>query len=150
MVEAGGGAVSGPGAPPPWAAGPQPGWHLLHRVLEDVVLATATLRTDLESLLIWGMLARASLSPPLPARPVRVRDLAQLTGIPRETVRRKLLGLQAAGRAERVVHGWVAATAADEAALRRIADTSLDRLRATARELDAATRYSSDSGANTA
>ncbi len=142
--------MNAPSEPPLEAAGTRAGWHLLHRVLDDVILATATLGTDLESLLIWGVLARASLAPPLAPRPVRVRDLAQLTGIPRETVRRKLIGLEAAGRAERVVRGWVARTAGDEAALRRLAEASLQRLRATAREIDAATRYSRSSGAKTA
>ncbi len=142
--------MNAPSEPPLEAAWPQVGWHLLQRVLDDVILATATLGTDLESLLVWGVLARASLAPPRPPRPVRVRDLAQLTGIPRETVRRKLLALEAAGRAERVVRGWVARTAGDEAALRRLADASLHRLRATACEIDAATSYSRSSGANTA
>ena len=142
--------MSGQDTPPLEAAGPLVAWQLLHRILDDVILATATLGTDLESLLLWGVLARQSLAPPLPPRPVRVRDLAQITGIPRETVRRKLLALEAAGRAERVVHGWVVATHGDEAALRRLADASLDRLRATARQVEAARRYSSASGANTA
>lgn len=82
---------------------------------------------DLGSLVIWGLLASrnvAHLLPPgiLPAevlddggqprekpmqlRPLRIRDIAQATRIPRETVRRKLEKLQRAGRVVRTRAGW--------------------------------------------
>jgi hypothetical protein len=38
-------------------------------------------------------------------RPVRVRDLAQITGRPRETIRRKLEQMRAAGRLQRLPGG---------------------------------------------
>jgi DeoR/GlpR family transcriptional regulator of sugar metabolism len=39
-------------------------------------------------------------------RPLRIRDIAQATRIPRETVRRKLGKLQRAGRVLRTRAGW--------------------------------------------
>jgi hypothetical protein len=129
-----------PACPPPWSQ--------LRRLVDDVVRAARTLGTDLDGLLVWTMLACESLAPStggLPpaasgaartvrptsarGRPVRVRDLSRLTGIPRETVRRKLLALEAAGRAERVVDGWVVGAGHDAAALGTLADDALGRLR---------------------
>lgn len=150
-------------------AGPLVAWQLLRHVVDDLVGVTAVFGTDLEALLVWAVLGCESLAPasspaaPRDAasakaasgvrgapradrarpRPVRIRDLARITGIPRETVRRKLLALEAAGRAERVVHGWVA-TRCDEDELRRLADAAMHRLRDTC---EAVRRYSSASGA---
>lgn len=99
------------------------------RFVVDHVLRSARLfDDDTEALVLFGMLAQLNivhLVPPgsSPAttldhlgrvpdiqhrlRPVRVRDLAQITGRPRETVRRKLEHMQAAGRVRRVPAGWV-------------------------------------------
>lgn len=148
--------------------GPHVAWRLLRRLVDDVVGASEALGTDLDALLVWAVLACESLAPPPgppaskaparrerppagPAAPraVRVRDLVRLTGIPRETVRRKLMALEADGRAERVVHGWVATTR-DEAGLRRLADASLRRLRDTWREVEAARREAGAPGAGDA
>ena len=41
---------------------------------------------------------------------MRLRDLVQVTGRPRETVRRKLERLLAAGRVRHVADGWVYST----------------------------------------
>ena len=83
---------------------------------------------DYPMLLVWGVVAHQSLiglipmgsmpsqlldeegmlSDPQPAlRPVRVRDLCQITGIPKETVRRKLLKLSEAGWIVQQGEGWV-------------------------------------------
>ena len=83
---------------------------------------------DYPMLLIWGVVAHQSLihlvpmgsmpsqllnekgilADPQPAlRPVRVRDLCQITGIPKETVRRKLLKLSQAGWIVQQGEGWV-------------------------------------------
>jgi hypothetical protein len=83
---------------------------------------------DYPMLLVWGVVAHQSLiglipmgsmpsqllneegmlSDPQPAlRAVRVRDLCQITGIPKETVRRKLLKLSGAGWIAQQGEGWV-------------------------------------------
>ena len=83
---------------------------------------------DYPMLLVWGVVAHQSvihlvpmgsmpsqllneegiLTDPQPAlRPVRVRDLCQITGIPKETVRRKLLKLSEAGWILQQGEGWV-------------------------------------------
>jgi len=83
---------------------------------------------DYPMLLVWGVVAHQSvihlvpmgsmprqllneegiLTDPQPAlRPVRVRDLCQITGIPKETVRRKLLKLSEAGWIAQQGEGWV-------------------------------------------
>ena len=61
-------------------------------------------------------------------RPVRIRDLAQITGRPRETIRRKLEGMIEAGRVRRVADGYVLDVAGVDAAMR-------------ARTVDAARRF---------
>jgi DNA-binding IclR family transcriptional regulator len=40
-------------------------------------------------------------------RPVRLRDLAQITGRPRETIRRKLEHMRSVGLVQRLSDGWV-------------------------------------------
>jgi predicted ArsR family transcriptional regulator len=91
--------------------------------------SSRTLGVDYESLIVWGMVAHqnvAHLMPPLqpPAqattprsdvadqvrelRPVRIRDLHQITGIPRETIRRKLEALAKRGFVRRHQGaGWI-------------------------------------------
>jgi hypothetical protein len=87
---------------------------IINRFIIDHLLRCGRQLTggDFEALVIWGVLAHqnvAHLMPPgsLPTavlgedgrlaegldrlRPLRLRDVAQITGIPRETVRRKLL-----------------------------------------------------------
>jgi hypothetical protein len=84
---------------------------------------------DFESIVIWGVVAAqntAHLLPPgsrpstrltptgrLPEaeyaklRPLRLRDVTQITGVPRETARRKLRALGAAGWIVETEAGWV-------------------------------------------
>jgi DNA-binding transcriptional ArsR family regulator len=84
---------------------------------------------DFESLVIWSSLAlqnTAALLGPgaqpdslLRANGLRSSDLAQITGIPRETVRRKLARLQDGGRVMRREDGrWHVAAAAMTADMR--------------------------------
>lgn len=83
---------------------------------------------DFETLVIWGELAHRSLAHLLPdptspqqllaglsrltgdpgqARPIHLCTLADASGIPRETVRRKLERLGSRGHARKVQGGWV-------------------------------------------
>lgn len=101
----------------------------MNRYLIDYMLrAQRELEVDLDSLVIWGLLAHlnsAHLLPPgsSPAtlldergrpksignglRPLRLRDLEQIARMPRETIRRKLAALKARGYVERSGQGWV-------------------------------------------
>lgn len=82
---------------------------------------------DLESAMIWGILAHMNNLPSLPMNadpmevlneigtiskgdlvPLRLADLTMITGLPKETVRRKLERLRVAGRVERTAEGkWI-------------------------------------------
>lgn len=83
---------------------------------------------DFETLVIWGELTYRSLAhllddpadpqaltralarlsrEPGSARPVHLHHLVQASGIPRETVRRKLERLAEQGRARRIQGGWL-------------------------------------------
>jgi hypothetical protein len=130
----------------------------LNRHLVDHMLRAAReLRVDFESLVLWGVLSHqnvAHLLPPgshpaavldetgrvpsdsLALRPLRIRDLAQITGIPRETVRRKLLALQAMGRVQRLRTGWAIDPDSVGPELREFTRESARRLRAAARDID--------------
>jgi hypothetical protein len=97
-------------------------------VIDQILRASRFFDNDIEAMVIFGALSHlnvAHLVPPGASpsetlgpngrvpdaqprmRPVRLRDLVQITGRPRETIRRKLDRLQAEGRIERVVDGWV-------------------------------------------
>ena len=101
---------------------------------------------DYEAMLIWGVMAHqnvAHLLPPgsdptsvlnergrLPSpgakRPLRLRDLAQITRIPRETVRRKLEKLEQAGWIVREDDGWLSSFDRSDKLLR---ETSREHVR---------------------
>lgn len=97
-------------------------------IVDHVIRAARQFDNDTEALILFGMLShlnvahmvppgsdvRTTLDPrgrvPDPGprlRPVRIRDLVQITGRPRETIRRKLERMEAAGRVRRVAEGWV-------------------------------------------
>jgi hypothetical protein len=97
-------------------------------VVDQVLRGSRLFDNDIEAMILFGTLSHlnaAHLVPPGSApsrtlgtdgrvpdaqprlRPVRLRDLVQITGRPRETIRRKLDKLQADGRIVRVVDGWV-------------------------------------------
>lgn len=100
-------------------------------IIDQVLRASRLFDNDIEAMVIFGALAHLNvahlltpgvrpsdtlgadgrvpdLQPKL--RAVRLRDLVQITGRPRETVRRKLERLLAAGRVRRVADGWVYST----------------------------------------
>jgi hypothetical protein len=127
----------------------------MNRFVVDHMLRAGRLATenDYEALLILGVLAHqnvAHLLPPgcLPAqvldegglppglpdalRPLRLRDLTQITRLPRETVRRKLTKLAASGLVERRGAEWLADARAADARLRGLTRESLQRFLAAA------------------
>jgi hypothetical protein len=97
-------------------------------LIDHMVRATRELDVDFESLVIWGLLSHlnvAHLVPPGTAprstlddrgrfsgdgtgyRPQRLRDLEQVSRLPRETIRRKLVKLEQKGYVTRIDDGWV-------------------------------------------
>jgi hypothetical protein len=97
-------------------------------IVDHVVRSARLFDNDLEALVLFGMLAHLNivhLVPPgsspittldlrgrIPEsqsklRPVKLRDLAQITGRPRETIRRKLEHMRSAGLVQRLPGGWV-------------------------------------------
>ena len=134
---------------------------VMNRFIVDHMLRTGRRLTgdDFEALVIWGVLAHqnvAHLMPPgsLPTailtekgrladgiqglRPLRLRDIAQITGIPRETARRKLERLAADRFVQRRPDGWVVSAERVETDLREFTRESVFRLLAVADEIMAA------------
>jgi len=130
----------------------------LNRYLIDHLLRTTRLLTDgdFEALVIWGVVAHlniAHLMPPgsLPAavlnergrvpgegsgfRPLKLRDVAAITGIPRETARRKLAKLEAQGYVEKTPDGWVVGMTKAEPDLREFTRESIWRFLITAEQI---------------
>jgi hypothetical protein len=123
-------AAGRPGEAPPeyWRAFSIVAFTMNRFVVDQVLRASRMFDNDIEAMVIYGTLSHlnvAHLVPPGSSpsatlgadgrvpdaqprlRPVRLRDLVQICGRPRETIRRKLDRLQAAGRIVRVVDGWV-------------------------------------------
>lgn len=134
---------------------------IMNRHLIDHMLRAARLLDDgdLESLVLWGILAHqnvAHLMPPgsIPAavltetgnmpdlevrlKPLLLRDLAAISGVPRETARRKLERLAKQGFVERMGRAWVVSTRRLEPELREHTRESVKRLLAAADEVRAA------------
>ena len=97
-------------------------------IIDQVLRASRMFDNDIEAMVIFGALSHLNAAhivlpgsrpskmladdgrvpdPQPQLRPVRLRDLVQITGRPRETIRRKLDKLQADNRITRVVDGWV-------------------------------------------
>lgn len=111
---------------------------------------------DLDTAMLWGLTAHLNVAPSIrpgappgevmnadgqftgQRHPVRLADIAFVSGLPRETVRRKLAGLRAAGKLEKAADGgWtVTSSGVDEATFRFTVD-SVRRLLATARQIEA-------------
>lgn len=128
-------------------------------VIDQVIRASRMFDNDIEAMVIFGALSHlnvAHLMPPgsrpsdtlgpegrvpdaqAKLRPVRLRDLVQIIGRPRETIRRKLETLQAQGRIVRVVDGWVLNVASVDEAMRAHSVDATQRFMQAARVLDAA------------
>lgn len=124
-------------------------------VLDHMRRITLELRMDLDTVFIWGTLAHLNVAPRLPpgADPsrvltdtgmlpegklntVRLADLSQITGMPRETVRRKLEKLQKQGKVQRDEDGgWVIVQSSVDASLRAFTRETTLRLLAAAGEV---------------
>ena len=134
---------------------------VMNRFIVDHLLRSGRLLTgnDYEALVIFAVLAHqnvAHLMPPgsMPSailnekgrlgsdpqrlRPLLLRDIAQITGIPRETARRKLERLATDRYVRRTPHGWVVSEERIEPDLRDFTRESIDRLLAVADEIRAA------------
>lgn len=132
--------------------------YTMNRHLIDHMLRVARVLTggDYEAMIIWGVVAHqnvAHLMPPgsVPAavldergsiagaperlRPLRLRDVAGITGIPRETARRKLAWLESQQYVEKTAEGWVVSSARAEPELREFTRETTWRLLATAEQL---------------
>jgi predicted transcriptional regulator len=132
---------------------------IMNRHLVDHMLRSArSFGIDFETMTIWAVLAHqnvAHLMPPgsmptamlndrgrLPderasgLRPVRLRDLSQITGIPRETVRRKLEVLAAAGWLLKTDDGWLLNRDKGEAELREFSRETARRFLAAAADVE--------------
>lgn len=126
----------------------------LNRYIVDHLLRFARqFGPDYQMLVVWGVLAHQCVIHLIPAgsrardvlnqnglltdpdpdlRPVRQRDLSQITGIPKETVRRKLLKLEQYGWIERKGPGWVLDRANVDPELREFSRESAKRMLAVA------------------
>lgn len=141
-----------------------------NRFLIDHMLRVGRLLTqnDFEAMVIWGVLAHqgvAHLMPPgvLPSailsergrsakddsqiRPLRLRDISDITGIPRETARRKLAHLAQQHFVRKVSQGWVVSTERVDPDLRDFTRESVMRLLAVSDEIMAALRDADDRAA---
>jgi hypothetical protein len=130
----------------------------LNRFLIDHMLRSARLLTDgdLEMLVLWGVLAHQNVTHLMPPgsvsaavltengrvpddeqrlRPMLLRDLTAITGIPRETARRKLEKLALMRFVERRGRAWVVSTARFESDLRSFTRESTRRMLAAADEV---------------
>jgi hypothetical protein len=130
---------------------------LNRHLIDHMLRATKELGVDMESLVIWGIVAHLNvihLIPPgsrpeslldesgqLPEdssglKPVRLRDLECITGIPRETIRRKLLKLEKIGHLARLDAGWVYSRQHFEPKLRDFTREAVKRFLATSDEIE--------------
>lgn len=96
-------------------------------LIEHMMRAQRELGVDYETLVIWGILAHLNVAhlmgggatrlqceldaalaePSNGLRPLKLRDLEQVTRLPRETIRRKLKKLEALGHILQTPEGWV-------------------------------------------
>jgi len=71
-------------------------------------------------------------------RPVRLRHLSEMAGVPRETARRKLAALRGAGWIRATPRGWVIVPEAIDDDVREFTVESIRRFLATAAEVQRA------------
>lgn len=122
----------------------------LNRYIVDHLLRFARqFGPDYQMLVVWGVVAHQCTThhlgpgsrpstvldhdgmlsaPDLELRPVRQRDVSQITGIPKETARRKLLKLEREGWIRRQGPGWVLNPDSIDPELREFSRESAKRL----------------------
>jgi hypothetical protein len=137
-------------------------------VVDHVIRSARLFDNDTEAMVLFGMLAHLNIVHLMPPgsspittldrqgrvpdsqsklRPVRLRDLAQITGRPRETIRRKLEHMRSVGLAQRLPDGWVYDQSSVDAdmqaltvdAIRRFLQTA-DLMKSILKEAEAAVR----------
>lgn len=131
-------------------------------LVDHMVRCSRTFGIDYQSLVLWAVLSHqncAHLYPPgaLPSevlsddgtardryagvlRPVRLRHLSEMTGVPRETARRKLAALRRAGWITATPLGWVIVPESITADVRNFTLESTRRFLAAAAEVRRALR----------
>lgn len=136
---------------------------IMNRHLVDhMIRSTRKFKIDYQTLMLWGVLAHqncAHLFPPgsLPSkilndrgrisdrteatlRPLRLRHLAEIAGVPRETTRRKLNVLRDLGFITEVKEGWVVDPEKIDSDVREFTLESTRRFLAAATEVTRALR----------
>jgi hypothetical protein len=126
-------------------------------LIEHMIRAQRELGVDYETLVIWGILAHLNVAHMLPPgkislqieidnamkdpktgmKPLRLRDLEQVTGLPRETIRRKLGKLQARNYILQTVDGWMINREAVDQKMREFTRNTVLRLLSTAKSIQA-------------
>jgi DNA-binding transcriptional ArsR family regulator len=110
---------------------------------------------DIESAMLWGLVAHLGVAHAMhpgalpsdllapdgfmfgEARPVRLADLVQVSGLPKETVRRKLQKLHERGKLERNEDGrWIALRSGVDETAYEFTRESVKRLLQTARTIE--------------
>jgi hypothetical protein len=130
-------------------------------IVDQVIRAARHFDNDTEAMILFGTVAHlnaAHLMPPGSSptsvlgadgrvpdaqpqlRPVRIRDLAQITGRPRETIRRKLERLEAQGRLLRRADGYVIDVASVDPQMRALSVDGVRRFMDASRVIAAALR----------
>ena len=128
-------------------------------VIDQMLRSARRFGGDYERLVLWGVLAHLNVAPLMPPgslpssvldahglvpdadarmQPVRTSDLAQITGIPRETVRRKLAWLERDRWIRRADGGWLLDLERTDAELRGFTLESIRRFVQAARTMEAA------------
>lgn len=124
--------------------------YIANRFLVDHMLRSARFfaNNDYETVVIWGVLAHQNIAHLLPPgtlsksilsprgriedeknlKPLLLRDVAAITGIPRETTRRKLELLAKNGFARRTPKGWIVVGDRVESDLREFTKDTIIRL----------------------
>ena len=124
-------------------------------LIEHMIRVQRDLGIDYDTLLIWGVLAHLNVAhlltpgqmkplleidnelidPATGMRPLRLRDLEQVTGLPRETIRRKLGKLQAKNYILQTKSGWMINRDAIDPKMREFTRITVLRLLETAKTI---------------
>jgi hypothetical protein len=133
-------------------------YHVNRHLVDHMLRMARELSMDFECAVLLGILAHqnvAHLMPPgtpptsvldetgrlkeeraAELHPLRIRDLVQISGIPRETVRRKLALLESAGHVRQVDGGWIVDRGGVDESLREFTRESVRRLLQTAQTVN--------------
>lgn len=130
-------------------------------IIDQMIRAARLFDNDTEALVLFGVLSHLNVAHLLPPgarpsgtlnprgsvqgaqprlRPVRIRDLVQITGRPRETIRRKLDRLEATGRVLRLADGYVLNIEAVDPEMRQLSADGARRFMETSAVIAAALR----------